>query len=97
MAAYETEWLKDSVDVVVANGMNVDGSLAVEKLEAMKKAADDKPLAVVGDFSLEHLVRLDGIADEILITKNRKKCYGSSILDRQRTEELVELAHFLVK
>lgn len=95
MAANETVQLMDLVDVAVANGMNNDGSLAVEKLSAMKDAARDKTLAVVGNLSIENVARLDGIADEIIVTRSSGSYYGPDAADPRSLEWLINFAHFL--
>lgn len=96
-AEYEAEWLNNSVDVILTNGFNINGSLAVEKLTAMKKAASGKPLAVTGDFSVEDLARLDGLVNHALIKKSRENYYGSNMFDRQKLKELINLAHSLAE
>lgn len=93
-AAYETEWLKDSVDVVVTSGVSMGRNPVVEKLMAMKEAVDDKPLAVTSDMSTENICRYEWIVNEILVSRSTETLHGSDTLfNRHKLEELIKLAH----
>lgn len=92
-AAYETEWLKDSVDVVVTSGVDNFRAPTVEKLMAMKEAADNKPLAITSDMSTENIRKYEWIVDEVLVARSIQTLHESDMYDRHKLEELLKLAH----
>lgn len=95
MAAYETEWLKDSVDVVVTSGESSSKQPSIEKLMAMKEATGDKPLAITSELSTENIRQYEWIVDEVLVSRKIETLYGIDTFDRHNLEELVRLAHSL--
>lgn len=95
MASYWTEWLKDSVDVIVTSGEATGREPSLEKLTAMKEAAADKPLAVASGISSDNIRKYEGIVDEILVSSSIETYPSSGRFDRQKLEELIEIAHSL--
>ena len=95
MATYETEWLKDSVDVVLTGGELILGSGSrIEKLNAMKESAGDKPLAVIGAISVEDIVKYGGTVDEVIVSSGIEASFhGAREHNQRRLKELVEMAH----
>ncbi len=86
-ASYETERLKDYVDVVVTSADNYNKDLMINKIIAMKKAAGSKPVAVAGVISAQSLPQLEGIVDEVILLE-----YYSN---QQKLDEIIQLAHSL--
>lgn len=95
-AAHETEWAKDSVDVVLTRGQAQNERPRAEKLLAMKAAAGEKPLAVVGAVTVNGIREYQDLVDEIFFF-SVAQVYGG-IPDEfysRRLKSLVEEAHKL--
>jgi len=97
LAAYETEWLKDSVDAIVTSGVATGREPTVEKILAMKEAAGEKPIVVASGITAENISKYEGIVDEVLVSSSIETFPGSGRFNRQSLEELIELAHNLAK
>lgn len=95
MALYETEWLKDSVDVVVTSGASTGREPTVEKLIAMKQAAGDKPLAVASGVSVDNIQKYENIVNEIIVSSSIETFVGSGKFDKAKLQDLIEAAHSL--
>lgn len=95
MALYETEWLKDIVDIVVTSGASASRAPEFEKLKSMKLATGDKPLAVSSGITLGSIDQYRGVVDEVFIHNGFETQYGSNRFDTDLVKELVGKAHSL--
>ena len=96
-ASVETSKLKKYVDVITTSGMGTGNPPTVEKLEAMKQAAEGKPIAVASGIDIHNIESFAETVDEVLVASSVETSPGSGVFDRKELAEFIRIAHSLAQ
>lgn len=95
LAAQEVRMLYNATDVVTTSGSGTGTAPSVVKIQAMKIASGDKPLAVASGISLENIDKYDSIVDEVLVASSVETSPYSGVFDSKKLKAFIRKAHRL--
>ena len=95
LAAQEVRTLYDATDVITTSGSGTGTPPSVAKIQAMKIASGEKPLAVASGIPLENIDEYDGIVDEVLVASSIETSPYSGVFERGKLKAFIDKAHRL--
>lgn len=93
IAAEETRHLRHYVDVITTSGLGTGFPPTVEKLVAMKEAANGKPVAVASGIDISNIESFSGVVDEVLVASSVETHPGSGVFNAPILKDFIEIAH----
>jgi len=96
-ALKETMELQKYVDVITTSGMGTGQPPTVEKLEAMKSVAGEKPIAVASGIDLSNIEIFAETVEEVLVASSVETEPGSGVFNRKELAEFIRIAHSLAR
>lgn len=95
LAAQEVRTLYGATDVVTTSEEGTGTAPPVAKIQKMKIASADKPLAVASGIKLENIGDYENIVDEVLVASSVETSPYSGIFDRDKLKAFIRKAHNL--
>ena len=91
-ARLETLALNDAVDVITTSGAGTGRPPSVDKIRAMKEAAD-RPLAVASGLSVHNIDQFKGLVDQVLVASSVETRPYSGVFDGRVLSAMIRKAH----
>lgn len=92
-AAEQVKAFGYDMDVIVTSGKGTGAAPSIEKIQSMKEAAGEKPLAIASGISELNLLSYRGLIDVVLVSTSVETEPYSGEFDEQKLKKLIDLAH----